>query len=77
MSLTGATLSNTADVARVLKDIATKYTVEDPSPLPKILQFTSEERMTKYEICQILAEIAGLPHDHIVANDTHDPNSTG
>jgi len=68
--------TNTADVARVLKDIASKYTTEDPSSLPRILQFTSEERMTKYEICQILAEIAGLPHDHIVPNDTHDPNST-
>lgn len=71
------TYSNTADVARVLKDIATKYTTKGSSSLPKILQFTAEERMTKYEICQILAETAGLSHNHIVPNDTHDPNSTG
>lgn len=70
--------SNTADVARVLKDIAIKYTTaDDPTKLPRVLQFTSEDRMTKYEICQTLAEIAGLPIDHIIPNDTNDPNSTG
>ena len=71
-------IRNTADVARVLKDIAVKYTTsEDPSKLPRLLQFTSEDRMTKYEICQLLAEIAGLPLDHMIPNDTNDPNSTG
>ncbi|KAI5799264.1 hypothetical protein DFH27DRAFT_88988 [Peziza echinospora] len=71
--------TNTEDVARVLKDIALKYT-STPTPaaraaLPKILQFSAEERFTKYEICQVLAEIAGLPIDHLVPNDSYDPNS--
>ncbi|KAF8425494.1 RmlD-like substrate binding domain-containing protein [Tirmania nivea] len=69
--------TNTADVARVLKDVAVKYTIsEDRSALPKILQFSSEDRMTKYEICQMLAEIAGLPLENMTPNDTNDPNST-
>lgn len=60
------------------RDVAIKYTsAEDPSKFPKILQFSSEDRMTKYEICQTLAEIAGLPIDHIMPNDKNDPNATG
>jgi hypothetical protein len=31
----------------------------------------------RYEICQILAEIAGLPLDHVVPNAENDPNATG
>ncbi|KAK6523779.1 hypothetical protein TWF281_001751 [Arthrobotrys megalospora] len=66
--------TNTEDVARVLKDIAEKYTSEDPTTLPKILQFSSEDKCTKYEICERLAQILGLPMPHIVANSTVDPN---
>ncbi|KAK6498752.1 hypothetical protein TWF481_011326 [Arthrobotrys musiformis] len=66
--------TNTEDVARVLKDIAEKYTSEDPNTLPKILQFSSEDKCTKYEICQRLAQILGLPMPHIIANSAVDPN---
>ncbi|KAK6339338.1 hypothetical protein TWF718_008758 [Orbilia javanica] len=66
--------TNTEDVARVLKDIAEKYTSEDPTTLPKILQFSSEDKCTKYEICQRLAQVLGLPMPHIIANSTVDPN---
>ncbi|KAK6513980.1 hypothetical protein TWF506_008410 [Arthrobotrys conoides] len=66
--------TNTEDVARVLKDIAEKYTSEDPTSLPKILQFSSEDRCTKYEICERLAQVLGLPMPHIIANSTVDPN---
>ncbi|RVD88001.1 uncharacterized protein DFL_002201 [Arthrobotrys flagrans] len=66
--------TNTEDVARVLKDIAEKYTSEDPTTLPKILQFSSEDKCTKYEICERLAQILGLPMPHIIANSTVDPN---
>jgi hypothetical protein len=31
----------------------------------------------RYEICQIMAEVAGLPLDHLAPNDTNDPNSAG
>ncbi|KAH0615056.1 uncharacterized protein H6S33_000692 [Morchella sextelata] len=68
--------TNTSDVARVLKDVANKYTTEDPASLPRILQFSSEDRMTKYEICQLLAEINGLPLEHMVGNDSNDPNAS-
>ena len=65
--------TNTTDVGRVCKDIATKYTEDgvDRRSLPKILQFTSEDRMTKYNICQMLADIAGQRLDRMkpVGND--------
>ncbi|PGH00715.1 dTDP-4-dehydrorhamnose reductase [Helicocarpus griseus UAMH5409] len=55
--------TNTADVGRVCHDIAEKYLGEGQEgvkALPRILQFSSEDRMTKYEICQKLAEILGV-----------------
>jgi len=62
--------TNTEDVARVCLDISTKY-LDDPETrqrMPKVLQFSSEDRMTKYEICQQFADIMGLPLDGIVAD---------
>lgn len=60
--------TNTEDVGRVCKDIATTYLdgVTPRSDLPKILHFSSEDRFTKFEICQLLAEIMGLPLDGMV-----------
>ncbi|KAI9707737.1 MAG: hypothetical protein M1836_000699 [Candelina mexicana] len=63
--------TNTEDVGRVCHDIAVKYLdteVGKRTVLPKILQFTSEDRMTKYNICEIFAEIMGVPLDGMVAN---------
>lgn len=55
--------TNTEDVGRVCHDIAVKYleSQDGSASLPKILQFSSENQMTKYEICETLAEILGLP----------------
>ncbi|OJD21778.1 dTDP-4-dehydrorhamnose reductase [Blastomyces percursus] len=61
--------THTADVGRVCRDIAVKYLSKAGAPgvpgqlkvLPRILQFSSEDRMTKYQICQKLAEILGVP----------------
>ena len=58
--------TNTEDVARVCKDIAALYT--ENKNLPKLLQFSSEDRMTKYEICQAFAEIMRIPMDGLVAD---------
>lgn len=52
--------TNTQDVARVLLELSNVYlddTMPDPMTRPKILQFTSEDAMTKYQICQAFAEI--------------------
>lgn len=70
--------TNTEDVARVIVDIATKYTAaEDPITLPRILQFTAEERFTKYEICQLFGDIMGLSVDNIEPNaQGNDPNAS-
>ena len=61
--------TNTEDVGRVCQDIATKYLGagnQEQAKLPKILQFSSEDRYTKFEICQLLAEILGLPLEGMV-----------
>jgi len=44
------------------EDVTEKYlAAEDRSVLPNILQFSSEDKFTKYEICQAFAEIMSLP----------------
>ncbi|APA13674.1 hypothetical protein SS1G_07654 [Sclerotinia sclerotiorum 1980 UF-70] len=70
--------TNTEDIGRVLSDIAIKYLEsKEPSSLPRILQFSSEDKYTKYEICQLFAEILGLPLDGMVANtEGNDPNAS-
>ncbi|KAM3068948.1 hypothetical protein ACMFMG_004124 [Clarireedia jacksonii] len=70
--------TNTEDVGRVLVDIAAKYLEsDDTSKLPQILQFSSEDKFTKYEICEQFAEILGLPLDGMVANtEGNDPNAS-
>ncbi len=62
--------TNTEDVARVCLDVSTKY-LDNPETrqrLPKVLQFSSEDKMTKYEICQLFADAMGLPMDGILAD---------
>lgn len=57
--------TNTSDVGRVCRDIATLYL--DPGSvdrqLPNVLQFSSEDKMTKWEIVNVFADIMGLPLD--------------
>ncbi|KAH6686353.1 RmlD substrate binding domain-containing protein [Plectosphaerella plurivora] len=67
--------TNTEDVGRVCHDIAAKYlSTEDNASLPRVLQFSSEDRMTKYEICQTFADIMGLSMENIEANtEGNDP----
>ena len=62
--------TNTEDVARVCLDVSTKYLNDSNGrrELPKILQFSSEDRMTKYEICQEFSEIMGMPLEGIIAD---------
>lgn len=63
--------TNTEDVGRVCQDVATKFLRADDrqrAQLPKILQFSSEDRFTKFEICKLMAEILGLSLDGMVAN---------
>ncbi|KAK2625379.1 hypothetical protein QTJ16_004691 [Diplocarpon rosae] len=70
--------TNTEDVGRVIQDVATKYLSSDNKcSLPTILQFSSEDKMTKYEICEIFAEIMGFPLDGMAANtEGNDPNAS-
>ncbi|KAM7202748.1 hypothetical protein V8F20_004262 [Naviculisporaceae sp. PSN 640] len=73
--------TNTEDVGRVCHDVAVHYLAAiekgDSSALPKILQFSSEDKYTKYEICELFAEILGLPIDGMEPNtEGNDPNAS-
>lgn len=69
--------TNIEDVARVCVDVATKHLEGERYRVPKILQFSSEEVFTKYEICQLFAEIMGLSLEGIVADEpVNDPNAS-
>ncbi|KAI0399309.1 NAD(P)-binding protein [Xylaria palmicola] len=69
--------TNTEDVGRVCRDVAAKYlSTQDRAGLPRILQFSSEDKLTKYEICQTFSEIMGLPITAIEPNtEGNDPNA--
>ena len=69
--------TNTEDVARVCRDVVIKYIKEKHrlKELPHILQFSSEDRMTKYEICEKLAQVLGVPLLGMIRNKQgNDPN---
>lgn len=61
-------------------DISVKYLdtpTEERSCLPQILQFSSEDRMTKYEIVTLFGEIMGLSTEGIKPNtEGNDPNAS-
>ncbi|KAF2497284.1 NAD(P)-binding protein [Lophium mytilinum] len=58
--------TNTQDVARVCLDVSKLYLEPgDKMDLPNILQFSSEDKMTKWEIVQEFADILGLPLENM------------
>ncbi|KAM0258829.1 hypothetical protein ACHAQJ_003671 [Trichoderma viride] len=70
--------TNTEDIGRICHDVAIKYLeARERKDLPRILQFSSEDRMTKYEICQVFGDIMGLSIANIEPNtEGNDPNAT-
>ncbi|PON24042.1 dTDP-4-dehydrorhamnose reductase [Trichoderma gamsii] len=70
--------TNTEDIGRICHDVAVKYLESgDRKNLPRILQFSSEDRMTKYEICQTFGDIMGLSIANIEPNtEGNDPNAS-
>jgi len=58
--------------------VAVRYLGEqDKAALPRVLQFSSEDKYTKYEMCELFGEIMGAPIDHIQANtEGNDPNAS-
>ncbi|KAG5982151.1 hypothetical protein E4U43_006481, partial [Claviceps pusilla] len=72
--------TNTEDVGRVCRDVAVKYLEVDEAgdrgTLPTVLQFSSEDRMTKYEICHFFGKMMELDIANIEANvQGNDPNA--
>ena len=72
--------TNTEDVGRVCRDVAAKYLGAGEAGrkgLPKVLQFSAEDRMTKYEMCEVFAEILGVGLGGVRANQQGiDPNAS-
>jgi S-adenosylmethionine synthetase len=75
----------TEDIGRVCVDIGKLYSeqAKDGSgkkDLPRILQFSSNDKYTKYEMAKVFADILGLPTDKIEAwdptKDEEEANST-
>ena len=70
----------TTDVGCVCREVCSKLlgaSTEERKSMEKTLQFSAEERFTKYEICQVFADIMGLPLGQMVANkEGNDPNAT-
>ncbi|KAL9098073.1 MAG: hypothetical protein Q9163_006196 [Psora crenata] len=63
--------TNTEDVARVCVDVADFAYHHDKHTLaavPKILQFTSKERFTRFRMCELFAQLMGLPLGGIVVD---------
>lgn len=51
--------------------------VAEPAALPRVLQFSSEDKYTKYEICQLLGDLLGIRADRIEPNtEGNDPNAS-
>ena len=59
-------------------DVAVHYLEEkERASLPRVLQFSAEDKYTKYEICQLFAEIMGINTDKMEANtEGNDPNAS-
>lgn len=68
--------TNTGDVAGVVVELVRKVGAEEVGER-RVFAFSAEERMTKYQICQLFGELLGLPVDHIVPNAENDPNAKG
>jgi len=58
--------TNVSDVARLCRDIVTYYLEHKDEKLPQILHFSAQERLTKYDISVLLAELLALPTDHLI-----------
>ncbi len=71
-------LDSILSVSDYVADIAAKFIgSSDKASLPTILQFSSEDRFTKYEITQLFAEIMGLSPANIKPNtEGNDPKAT-
>lgn len=69
--------TNTADVGRVCRDVSDFYRSSENQgrELPRILQFSSEDRMTKWQIVQMFADITGLPLDNLKPSKPEDEPS--
>lgn len=64
----------TEDVGRVCVDIAKLYIEQakagsEKKDLPRVLQFSSSDKYTKYDMAKVFADILGLPTDKIEAWD--------
>ncbi|KAK9388482.1 hypothetical protein V1515DRAFT_597003 [Lipomyces mesembrius] len=56
--------TNTQDIGRALRDLA-DLILSGKKEVPSILHFSATQKYTKYEICQLLGELLGVPTTHL------------
>lgn len=71
--------TNTEDVGRVCRDVSDMYrsTENQDRELPQVLQFSSQDVMTKWQIVKTFAEITGLPLENMEPSRPQDEPSDG
>ncbi|KFY30653.1 hypothetical protein V493_01771 [Pseudogymnoascus sp. VKM F-4281 (FW-2241)] len=73
--------TNTEDVGRVAADVAALYTSKiekgEAGELPGILQFSSEDVFTKYEMCEMFAHLMGLGLENMERDRKGNEGNTG
>ncbi|GJJ76460.1 dTDP-4-dehydrorhamnose reductase [Entomortierella parvispora] len=67
--------TNVADVARVIKDLSLKVRLEKVF-ISGVLHFSGEEKFTKYEMCEVIAQVLGTSVDHLQANASAPANAS-
>ncbi|CAO3641278.1 unnamed protein product [Cunninghamella blakesleeana] len=66
--------TNVDDIGRVIKDLAVKK-LEQGSSVSGTYHFTAEEKLTKYDMCKIFADILKISIDHIQPQNSVSPNA--
>ncbi|KAF9923715.1 hypothetical protein FBU30_006218 [Linnemannia zychae] len=67
--------TNVADVARVIKDLSVKVRQEKVF-ISGILHFSAQEKYTKYEMCEVIAQDLGASIDHLTPVSTPPKDGT-
>ncbi|KAI8642932.1 RmlD-like substrate binding domain-containing protein [Parasitella parasitica] len=63
--------TNVEDVGRVLKDLAAAK-IENHKDIKGIYHFSGKERVTKYQVCEIIGDILDAPINHLTPQNTVD-----
>ncbi|ORX93607.1 NAD(P)-binding protein [Basidiobolus meristosporus CBS 931.73] len=61
--------TNVEDIARVLKDLCEKRVIQN-EPIQGIYHFSATQKLTKYDMCVIMAKALGQSYDHLTPQES-------